>query len=151
MKIATLILFGFLAALSGRAQTTTSFSFDHLALSVSDVNRSSNFYITVLNLQEITNRSKLEGIRWFALGEGKELHLISIVKESVATNKAIHLALKTPDFDMFIRRLDEMKITYTDWPGNINKINTRADGIRQVFFQDPDGYWIEVNSVVQGK
>ena len=43
--------------------------------------------------------------------------------------------------------LDKMKIIYSDWPGNSNKINIRADGIKQIFFQDPDGYWIEVNSL----
>ena len=43
----------------------------------------------------------------------------------------------------------KMKITYSDWPGTPGKINVRADGIKQVFFQDPDGYWIEVNSVVK--
>ncbi len=42
-----------------------------------------------------------------------------------------------------------MKIAYSDWPGTPNKVNIRADGMKQVFFQDPDGYWIEVNSVAQ--
>ena len=40
-----------------------------------------------------------------------------------------------------------MNIEYSDFPGNLNKINIRPDGITQVFFQDPDGYWIEVNSI----
>ena len=39
-----------------------------------------------------------------------------------------------------------MKLVYSDWPGTPHKINIRADGIKQVFFQDGDGYWIEVNS-----
>ncbi|HZV69551.1 MAG TPA: hypothetical protein VFG10_08405 [Saprospiraceae bacterium] len=42
-----------------------------------------------------------------------------------------------------------MKITYSDWPGVKHKVNIRADGIKQIFFQDPDGYWIEVNSIGQ--
>ena len=43
-----------------------------------------------------------------------------------------------------------MKVNYSDWIGEIlNKINIRADGIKQVYFQDPNGYWIEVNSVWQ--
>ena len=25
------------------------------------------------------------------------------------------------------------------------KITTRPDGVHQIWFQDPDGYWIEVN------
>ena len=131
------------------AQDSTSFNFtfNHLALSVKDVNRSAEFYAKVLKLQEITNRTKIEGIRWFSLGEGKELHLISVIKEPFAINKAIHLGLTLPNFDDFVKRLELMKITYSDWPGAINKINMRADGVKQIYFQDPDGYWIEINSV----
>ncbi len=91
----------------------------------------------------------MEGIRWFSIGEGKELHLISIIKEDVNINKAVHFALTTTDFNHFIKILDSMNINYSDRPGTPNKINIRADGIRQIFFQDPDGYWIEVNSVGQ--
>ena len=40
-----------------------------------------------------------------------------------------------------------MKIKFSDWPGTPNTVNKRADGIKQIFFQDIDGYWIEVNSV----
>ena len=130
------------------AQTITSFDFkfNHLAVSVKDVDRSANFYKEVLNLPEITNRSKLEGVRWFSLGGEMELHLISFVTEKVTVNKAVHLAVTTPEIDAFVKRLDSFKITYSDWPGTVNKVHIRADGIKQVFFQDPDGYWIEVNS-----
>ena len=134
-----------------RAQDTLSFAFtfNHLALSVRDIDLSADFYKKNLKLQEITNRSKIEGIRWFSLGEGKELHLISIMKENVTINKAVHLALTTSNFDAFIMTLDKMGIAYSDWPGTSHKINIRADGIKQIFFQDPDGYWIEVNSIAQ--
>ncbi len=50
---------------------------------------------------------------------------------------------------MLIAKLKALKVEYSDWPGNLNKINVRPDGIKQVFFQDPNGYWIEVNSVGQ--
>jgi catechol 2,3-dioxygenase-like lactoylglutathione lyase family enzyme len=46
-----------------------------------------------------------------------------------------------------IAQLKKEHIPFSDWPGEPNKITTRADGIQQVYFQDPDGYWIEVNSV----
>jgi hypothetical protein len=49
--------------------------------------------------------------------------------------------------DTFVGMLDKMKVAYSDWPGTPNKVNVRADGMKQVFFQDPDGYWLEVNSV----
>jgi lactoylglutathione lyase len=134
-----------------QAQETTSFNFafDHVALSVKDVDRSAAFCANILRLQEITNRSKLEGVRWFSLGQGKELHLISIIKDAVTLNKAIHVALATSNFDAFVKTLEAHNIAYSDWPGNPQKVNIRADGIKQVFFQDPDGYWYEVNSVVE--
>jgi len=131
------------------AQDGNSFSitFDHVALSVEDVDRAAEFYKNILKLEEIDNRSKIPGIRWFLIGEGKELHLISVIKEEVATNKAVHFALKTPDFDSFVEKLDGLNIPYSDWPGAPNTVTIRADGIKQIFFQDQDGYWIEVNSV----
>jgi lactoylglutathione lyase len=135
--------------LNAQEPVSYGFTFNHLALSVKDVNRSADFYKNVMKLQEITNRTKMDGIRWFSLGEGKELHLISIVKEPITINKAVHVALTTPDFDFFVKSLTLANITYSDWPGTPDKINIRADGIKQIFFQDPDGYWIEVNSVAQ--
>ena len=126
-----------------------NFSFNHMALSVKDVNKSAEFYSNVLHLKEITNRTKMDGIRWFSLGADKELHLISIVKENVTINKAVHLALTTPNIDDFIKSLDKMKVAYSDWPGKPNTVNIRADGVKQIYLQDPDGYWIEVNSASQ--
>lgn len=134
-----------------QAQDSVSFKFsvNHLALSVKEVNRSAEFYSKVLGLSEITNRSKIEGIRWYVLADGRELHLISVIKENVTTNKALHLGLATANFDAFVKRLNLLKIPYSDWPGKPNTVNIRADGIKQIFFQDPDGYWLEVNSVEQ--
>ncbi|HET6540305.1 MAG TPA: VOC family protein [Chryseolinea sp.] len=149
-KIILLIVISLLTVqLWGQNNTSFNLTVDHLALSVKDVDRSAEFYGNILKFREITNRSKLEGVRWFAVGDGKELHLISIVKENVTLNKAIHVAFATPDFDSFVLMLEEKKIAYSDWPGATNKVNIRADGMKQVFFQDPDGNWIEINSVTQ--
>jgi catechol 2,3-dioxygenase-like lactoylglutathione lyase family enzyme len=126
---------------------TFGFTFNHQALSIKDVNRTVAFYKNVLGLEQITNRTQMEGIVWFSLGEGKELHLVSVIKEEVKINKAVHIAITTPNFDAFVRHLEKNKIVYSDWPGKPNTITTRADGIKQIYIQDPDGYWIEINSV----
>ena len=126
-----------------------SMSFNHVALSVKNVDVSAEFYHNVLGLHEIVNRTKKEGIRWFSLGEGKELHLISVVKGNVVINKAVHFALTTPTFDAFISNLEKNSIGYSSWDRENHKITIRADGIKQVYVQDPDGYWIEVNSVAE--
>ncbi len=151
MKKILLLLFALQFTFGVQAQDTTTFNltFNHLALSVTDVDRSADFYHNILKLPEITNKTKIDGIRWFSLGEGKELHLISILKEKVTINKAVHVALTTDNFDALLTSLQQKNIHYSDWPGVPDKINIRADGIKQIFFQDPDGYWIEVNSVGQ--
>lgn len=148
MKIISLFIIGILCTTLLQAQdsATSKFSFNHLALSVKDVNRSAEFYNKVLQLPEIVNRTKIEGIRWFVLADGKELHLISIIKEPIVVNKALHIGLSTKNIDAFVKRLETLKIPFSDWPGKPNTVNLRTDGIKQIYFQDPDGYWVEVNN-----
>lgn len=137
-----IIYFGML-----HAQEAPTLSFNHVALSVQNLDQSAAFYKNSVGLQEITNRTKMDGIRWFSFGEGIELHLISTLKEPVTINKAVHLALTTADFDAFIKTLEASNVIYSDWAGTKNNISKRADGIKQIYLQDPDGYWIEINSV----
>ena len=132
LLIVALSFSGFLLA---QENTSFNFRYNHLALSVKDVDRSAEFYMKVLKLPEILNRSKIEGVRWFVFADGLELHLISAIKQDVITNKALHLALTTSNLEDFIKTLNTMKIAYSDWPGNPQKINIRADGIKQVFFK----------------
>lgn len=148
MKKITLFIILLVSFTMLRAQDSVAFyfTFNHMALSVKDVDSSIAFYKKVFQLTEITNRSKLEGIRWLSLTEGKELHLISIIKEKVTVNKALHLSFSTQNFDAFVKRLNVLNIAYSDWPGAIHSITKRADGVKQVYFQDPDGYWLEINN-----
>ncbi|MDO8317048.1 MAG: VOC family protein, partial [Flavobacterium sp.] len=133
-------------SLWGQSQEMFTLKLDHMALSVKDLEKSVDFYKNVLKLSEITNLTKKEGIRWVSLGEGKELHLVSTIKEPVTINKAVHLAFKVTHFDALIKALKSQNINYSDWPGTLDKITVRADGIKQIYIQDPDGYWIEINS-----
>ena len=145
-----LIAFIFLVqsqSISAQEKESFSLQLDHMALSVKDLDQSVQFYKNVLQLQEITNKTQKEGIRWMSLGEGKELHLVSTIKEPVQINKAVHLAFKVQDFDNLIKKLHQMQITYWDWPGKKDTISIRADGVKQIYIQDPDKYWIELNSL----
>ena len=101
-------------------------------------------------MSEIRRDARANGVRWFSLGGGQELHLISheyYKVNDVKTNKAVHLALTSDRFDKFLKVLDDAGIAYGNWRGEAKNIETRSDGAKQVFFQDPDGYWIELNDV----
>lgn len=122
-----------------------TFIFNHIALSVKDVDESTEFYKKVLQLKEIKNTASNSKTRWLSIGEGKQLHLIPRPNAEIKTNKAVHFALSTNNIDAFVASLKRLEIDYTDWLDTPNKDYIRKDGIKQVYFQDPNGYWVEIN------
>lgn len=120
-------------------------TFDHYTIKVSDLETSASFYSEVLGLNEIKNRTEKSYIRWFSLGDGNELHVVEGSNTEIKTSIGVHLALKLYDFDRFLEHLESHDITPHNSKGKSGSITTRADGVRQVYFPDPDGYWIEVN------
>lgn len=125
-----------------------SFLLNHIALSVKNVEVSVTFYQKVFQFKEIENTASNSKTRWLSLGEGKQLHLIPRPNLKVTTNKAVHFALSTADLDFFIKHLIYLNIEFSDWKDTLNKDYIRKDGIQQFYFQDPDGYWIEINNAV---
>lgn len=124
-------------------------TFDHYTIKVADLEESAQFYKQVLGLPEIVNRTGKDYIRWFSLGGEAELHLVEGETKNIRTSVGVHLALKLSQFDSFISHLHSQGIISHNSKGEANAITTRADGIRQVYFQDPDGYWIEVNEAAK--
>ena len=126
----------------------SNFLFNHIALSVKDVDKSIEFYQKIFQFEEIENTASNSKTRWLLIAEGKQLHLIPRPNDEIKTNKAVHFALTTTHINLFILSLKEFNIDYSDWKDTPNKGYVRKDGILQVYFQDPDGYWIEVNNDV---
>ncbi|PTX59217.1 catechol 2,3-dioxygenase-like lactoylglutathione lyase family enzyme [Kordia periserrulae] len=125
-----------------------TFTFNHIALSVKDVDKAVAFYQKVFQFKEIENTASNSATRWLAIDERRQLHLIPRPEADIKTNKAVHFALATANFDAFVNFLQELKIPYSDWRDTPNKDYIRNDGIQQVYFQDVDGYWMEVNNDV---
>lgn len=122
-----------------------SLKFDHYAILVEDLAESSDFYMDILGLKEIEDKTEQLHIRWFSLGRKMSLHVIEDKNHLQPDVKGVHLALRSKDLDGIIDRLRAKNIAFYSWLGMKNKTNARPDGIRQIYFQDPNGYWIEIN------
>ena len=117
----------------------------HIAVYVSDLDRSTDFYREVFLFRQIDEPFK-DGLHtWFDIGNQLSLHLIEAPWEPVTINKNNHICFSVEDMNGFISRLEKLKVPYEDWPGNAGRIQKRADGVQQIYLRDPDGYWIEVN------
>jgi len=126
------------------AQNHFNFKKDHDALLVKDVKASEEFYHEIMGLAEIENGGLPDYIRWFELGDKVQVHLIESVNE-IQKNKGVHLAINTDNLEGFMEFLKSKNVNFQNWPGEEGTTNTRPDGIKQIYLQDPDGYWIEIN------
>ena len=138
------LLFAF--AFSGLQAQDFNFQFDHQAIVVTDVNVSADFYGNILGLKETPHPDNPPTIRWFKIHGNSHVHLIQKDFVPFEKNKSMHLCLATQDLDDVIAHLEKNNITYWDWPGKKNAVTTRTDGVRQIYIQDPDKYWIEINN-----
>jgi lactoylglutathione lyase len=120
----------------------------HTTLVVSDFAASEQFYKGVLGLEEIDAPFLPERQMFLAVGEGLELHVGEVPDVEIRPSAFNHFAISAQDFDGFLEHLREHGIVYSNLGGGIDhQVQTRGDGVRQTFFQDPDGYWIEVNDL----
>ncbi|WP_424493812.1 VOC family protein [Salinimicrobium sp. GXAS 041] len=126
------------------AQNGFNFNKDHDALQVKDLSISADFYKNILGLEEIPNGGLPNHIRWFPLNDKVQIHLIESVEE-IKKHKGVHMALNVDDLSGLMDHLRKQNVHFENWEGEGNTTNDRPDGVKQIYFQDPDGYWIEVN------
>ena len=118
---------------------------NHIAVYVADLERATNFYKSVFDLEQIPEPFKDNRHTWFSLGAAGQLHLIQGAKPDQVHDKNEHLCFSVPSVDDFVKNLNERKISFEDWPGKKGMVTLRVDGIKQIYFKDPDGHWLEVN------
>lgn len=115
---------------------------DHLALHVADLDTSVAFYREIFGFQPVPAGATA---LWLDLG-GFQLHLIGGRADPVGTPKAVHFAIAVDSLEAVAARLTARGHVWGDYQGQPGVVSTaRTDGVRQIFVQDPDGYWIEVN------
>lgn len=118
---------------------------NHLACYVADLKVSTDFYRDVVGLPVIPEPFHDGRHTWFLIGPRTHLHIISGAKVSLPKDKNTHLCFTVPSVDDFIGRLVKAGVPYENWAGEKSAVTNRVDGVKQIYFQDPDGYWIEIN------
>lgn len=119
-------------------------AFDHYAIFVDDLARSVDFYRDVLGLEGIPEPFR-DGLHaWFAIGGNQQLHIIAPRKSATRPNEDVHFAFRIASLSGLIEQLERLGIPHGD-ERPYGKARARPDGVRQIFFQDPDGHWLEVN------
>mmetsp|Transcript_42714 Transcript_42714/g.70474 ORF Transcript_42714/g.70474 Transcript_42714/m.70474 type:complete len:651 (-) Transcript_42714:246-2198(-) len=129
---------------------------NHIALIVKDVGRSATFYSNVMGFQQIRRPNFDRHGAWFTMGN-LELHLIKGVPLVHSGDDLIvgHISIETFDIEKVPGMLRQMGVPFRqnvsvpkgkDSGGGIgtNAANNNDMIVRQYFFRDPDGYYIEV-------
>jgi len=120
---------------------------NHVAIVVSDVERSTNFYEKVLKLKKIPRpKVKVPG-EWLGIGDN-QLHLIGErAPEGKIDPRRPHMALEVEDIDAAKAALTEMGVTFVD-ASRQTVIPMTEEALRlvgkQIWLEDPDGNMIEL-------
>ena len=119
---------------------------NHIAVYVKDLKISTAFYSNVIGIDTIPEPFHDGKHTWYSVTESSHLHLIQGAKNITTHDKNTHLCFSVPSIDEVIARLNKNNIGYESWTGEKMTVTTRVDGIKQLYFVDPDGYWIEINN-----
>lgn len=141
-----LIAFAVVCPFFTNAQSKPKFTFNHVAIFVTDLKRTGEFYTEVIRLDTIAEPFHDGKHIWLDIGFGRQMHVIQGADKEKEYFQNNHICFNTPDVIGFTKVLEKKSIPWVDAKGNPFKITTRVDGVLQVFLKDPDGYWIEVNN-----
>jgi catechol 2,3-dioxygenase-like lactoylglutathione lyase family enzyme len=121
----------------------------HVALVVSDLDRSRRFYGEQLGMEELQRPASFGfGGAWYRAG-GQEIHLIDAADTSAKAGwgtpgpqadvgLATHLAFEVDDLRAECARLGSLGVDACSEP------RPRGDGVVQIYFEDPDGHLVEL-------
>jgi len=123
---------------------------DHMALIARDARGAATFYKSAFGFAELeTPFAGGGGVVWLDTGNGMALHIFGGLKQPVADERERHIAITVAEMSKVTDFLRSKGIAWQNFDGVPNEVQTRPDGVRQMFFRDPDGYWVEVNDALK--
>ncbi len=118
---------------------------NHIAVYVHNLATCTAFYRDILHLDSIPEPFHDGKHSWFSIGPKSHLHLIQGAAAVSSHDKNGHLCFSVEKLKDFISVLKQHNIEYENWAGEKYAVTHRADGVQQIYFKDPEGYWLEVN------
>ena len=111
---------------------------NHITYNVKNKDAALKWYQEVLGLKQIPKMVNSDHLYWLQLPSGAMVHIIENTDAPSAPSH--HTAFEVDDLDVAWKHLQGMKIDCTD-------IQTRNDGQRAFYINDPDGNRIELCTV----
>jgi lactoylglutathione lyase len=118
---------------------------NHLAIYVTNLQRTVDFYSNVFQLDTIPEPFHDNKHAWYSIAPGVALHVIAGADQPKEYFLNNHMCFSVNSVDAFVEKIKARKISWVNAKGEPGLITTRVDGVKQIWVNDPDGYFIEVN------
>ena len=110
---------------------------DHIAIAVHNLAEAVDYYQNTLEFEALATPEDIvaNGIRWFALGDGRALHLIEV--KGVTAPPRAHIAIQVEDNDAWRAYLEDKGVRLVE-------PTVELYAAKRFFLQDPSGNLIEL-------
>lgn len=127
------------------AQTPTKAKINHTAVFVVNLEASKHFYQDIIGLDTIPEPFRDGKHAWYKTGSGIAMHVIQGAEVKKDYYKNQHTCFSVASVKDFTEHLKKNNIMWENVNGIKQAITIRIDGVQQIWLQDPDGYWVEIN------
>jgi glyoxylase I family protein len=125
----------------------------HVALAVTDLERSRKFYREILSIEEIPRPPFNFPGAWFQLGEAQQVHLIvhtpATFRDKPLDTRDVHFAVRVPSYRTAVEFLRAKGYREDADPNDPCRMIVQPHptaGFPQIYICDPDWHVIEINS-----
>jgi glyoxylase I family protein len=118
----------------------------HILVPVTNLQKAKEFYTDVLGLEEAPNFRGSSTVLWYMIGS-QQIHLLlnpdaqTLRSGSEINVRDSHFAIRIRDFDEAINHLKALNIPFLEF-----RDSDIPTGMNHIFFCDPDGNVIELNT-----